>query len=300
MTPHATGVLATRDGQELYWETVGDPHGRPAVYLHGGPGSGSGEHARRYFTGYRGVLMDQRGAGRSRPSAVDPGTSLESNTTQHLVADLELLREHLGIDRWTVVGVSWGVTLGLVYAQTHPERVEAMVLGAVTAGTRREISWITRDMGRVFPREWEAFARDLPPDELPAAYARLLADPATRDAAAKAWCDWEDTHVSLMPGWSPDPRYQDPGFRYAFARMVTHYWGNDCFLTDGQVERDLRRISHLPAVLLHGRHDVSSPLDTAWRLHRAWPASELVVLGDAGHGGAGFAEQVTAALAHLL
>lgn len=299
MSPDTTGTLLTRDGQELYWETVGDPHGPPAVYLHGGPGSGASEQARRYFTGHRGVLMDQRGAGRSRPSAADPGTSLESNTTQHLVADLELLREHLGIDRWTVVGVSWGVTLGLVYAQTHPDRVDAMVLAAVTAGTRREIQWITREMGRVFPREWEAFARDLPPDDLPAAYARLLDNTATRDAAAKAWCDWEDTHVSLMPGWSPDPRYEDPAFRYAFARMVTHYWAHDCFLAEGQVDRDLHRIAHIPAVLIHGRHDVSSPLDTAWRLHRAWPASELVVLGDAGHGGAGFADQIAAALARL-
>lgn len=300
MSPFATGILDTPDGQQLYWETVGDPHGRPAVYLHGGPGSGSRGSARRYFTGWRGVLLDQRGAGRSRPAAADPATSLSTNTTSHLVADLELLRTHLGVDRWTVVGVSWGVTLGLVYAQTHPDRVDAMVLAAVTAGTRREISWITRDMGRVFPREWERFAADLPEDDLPAAYARLIENPVTRDAAAKAWCDWEDTHVSLMPGWSPAPRYDDPAFRYAFARMVTHYWGNDCFLDDGQVERDLHRIAHIPAVLIHGRHDVSSPLDTAWRLHRAWPASELVVLGDAGHGGTGFSDEIATALARLL
>lgn len=291
--PIESGVLPPEDGHHVAYEVVGTPDGIPAVFLHGGPGSGCGTGPRRLFdpARYRAVLVDQRGAGRSRPLASVPDADLATNTTAHLVADLERLREHLGVDRWVVVGVSWGCTLGLVYAQAHPDRVRALVLGAVTAGTRREAAWITQDMRRVFPREWDAFAgavppglRDLPPAE---AYARLLADPdpAVRDAAAVAWCRWEDVHVSLTPGWRPDPRYDDPEFRFRFTRLVTHYWSHDCFLADGQVLRDMPRIAHLPGVLVHGRLDVSGPLDTAWDLHRAWPASRLVVLDDAGHGG---------------
>jgi len=194
------------------------------------------------------------------------------------------------------------VTLGLAYAQAHPERVRAMVLMAVTAGTRREVEWITQDMSRVFPREWERFAGLVPEWErgdLPTAYARLLADPdaRVRDRAAREWCAWEDVHVSLAPGWAPDPRFDDPAFRGTFARLVTHYWSADHFLPDGAgVHPGMARVHGIPAVLAHGRFDVSGPLDTAWRLHRSWPGSELVVLGDAGHGGAGFADARAAAL----
>ena len=305
--PYDSGMLATADGQHLYWETVGEPDGTPGLYLHGGPGSGCSLAAREVFgAAYRGVLFDQRGCGRSRPSAVDPSTTLATNTTQHQIEDIERLRRHLGIERWVVYGVSWGVTLGLAYAQRHPERVSGLVLAAVTAGRRAEIEWITCDIARVFPREWERFRDGVPVAErdgsLPAAYARLLAhaDPVVRDAAARAWCDWEDTHVSLMPGWQPDARYDDPEFRFLFARLVTHYWSNDCFLTEGdEILSNMAAIAEIPAVLIHGRYDVSGPLETAWSLHRAWPASELVVLGDAGHGGRGFAEARAAALERL-
>jgi proline iminopeptidase len=190
-----------------------------------------------------------------------------------LVTDIEALRAHLGIDRWVVVGVSWGVTLGLVYAQAHPERVRAMVLGAVTSGSRRETEWITRDVGRIFPRQWEAFAAQVAAAErggdLAAAYARLLADPdpAVREGAARVWCAWEDTHVSLMPGWAPSPWFTDPTFRSVFARLVTHYWSHGCFLTDGQVLAGMPRLVGIPGVLIHGRYDVSGPADVAWRLH---------------------------------
>jgi proline iminopeptidase len=294
--PYESGLLPVTDGHSLYWETVGDRDGLPAVYLHGGPGSGSTLGARRYFdTGsYRAVLFDQRGSGRSRPLADDPADDLSTNTTAHLIDDLDRLREHLGI--------SWGVTLGLAYAQRHPERVIAMVLGAVTAGTRLETDWITRDMGRVFPREWERFASIVPVSEregdLAAAYARLLADPdpQVRVGAAREWCLWEDTHVSLMPGWTPSPRYQNAAFRMIFARLVTHYWSNGCFLAEGQILSNLHRLANVPAVLIHGRFDVSSPLDTAWRLHRAWPGSELVVIEDAGHGGGSFPGALVEAL----
>lgn len=305
--PHAAGMLDVTDGHRLYWETVGDPAGTPAVYLHGGPGGGSRPYARQFFDpqGYRAVLFDQRGCGRSTPLASGPDADLSTNTTAHLVADIERLREHLGIERWVVVGVSWGVTLALVYAQAYPQRVRALALGAVTAGTRREIDWITRDMGRVFPREWAEFVAGVPADEragnLAAAYARLLADsaPQVRAEAARRWCQWEDVHVSLMPGWTPSERFADAEFRSVFARLVTHYWGNDCFLADDQVRDGMHRLADIPGVLVHGRYDVSGPLDTAWWIHQEWPGSRLVVVDDAGHGGGGFSGELTAAVDSL-
>jgi len=302
--PYESGELDVGSGQILYWETVGNPNGVPAVWVHGGPGSGSAAEARRLFdpSAYRAVLFDQRGCGRSRPLASDTEAALSVNTTDHLVADLERLRAHLGISRWVVAGVSWGVTLALVYAQRHPDRVLAMVLGAVTAGSRREVEWVTRDMGGVFPREWDEFVALVPGAErggdLAAAYARLLADPNedTRQAAARAWCAWEDTHVSLAPGWTPDPRYADPAFRMVFARLVTHFWSHGCFLADGEVLAGMPRLTAIPAVLIHGRFDVSGPLGTAWAVHRAWPGSRLIVLEDAGHGGGDFSGELTDAL----
>ena len=201
-----------------------------------------------------------------------------------------------------VAGVSWGVTLGLAYAQQHADRVSAMVLGAVTASTRRETDWMTRDMGRLFPAQWQEFVAAVPAAErggdLAAAYARLLADPDlhVREDAARRWCAWEDTHVSLMPGWAPDPRYEDATFRAIFARLVTHDWSHGCFLADGQLFDHVDRLAGIPAVLVHGRYDVSGPLETAWRLQRAWPQSRLVILDDAGHGGGSFTAALAAAL----
>ena len=302
--PYESGMLEVSDGHRLYWETCGDPAGTPALWLHGGPGSGTSVTSRRNFdpTAYRAVLFDQRGCGRSTPLADGPHADLSSNTTAHLIADIERLREHLRIERWVVAGVSWGVTLAIAYAARHPGAVRALVLAAVTSADRREIDWIVRDMGRIFPREWAEFAALVPESErdgnLPAAYARLLADPdpAVRERAARAWCTWEDTHVSLLPGWEPDPRYADPAFRQLFARVVTHYWGNYCFLPDGDQLARIDAIAGIPAVLIHGRFDISGPLDTAWQLHRHWPASRLVVLENAGHGGAGFSDAIVAAL----
>jgi proline iminopeptidase len=302
--PYAAGMLAVTNGYELYWETVGKPDGLPAVWLHGGPGGGSGVGSRRNFdpAAYRAVLFDQRGCGRGRPSAGDVAADLSTNTTWHLVDDIERLRAHLGIDRWVIAGASWGVTLALVYAQRHPDRVVAMVLGAVTSGRRLETEWITRDMGRVFPREWDRFVAALPESErdgdLSAAYARLLAspDPDVRFTAAQEWCRWEDVHVSLVPGWTPRSEYDDPAFRMTFARLVTHYWSNGCFLDDHSVLDNTPTIAHIPATLIHGRYDVSGPLDTAWQLHRRWPSSRLIVVDDAGHGGGSFTNEIVAAL----
>lgn len=296
-----SGLLDVGDGHRLWWETVGPADGSPVVWLHGGPGSGTGPGARRLLDPSRhlGVLVDQRGSGRSvaprdPASPEDPHlTDLAANTTDHLVADLERLREHVGVDRWVVAGGSWGSTLGLVYAQRHPERVRALVLAPVTDGSWGDIAWLTRDVGRLWPGEWESLLALVPdvdltdPLAVPAAYARLLADPdpAVRAGAARAWCAWEDTHVRLAPGWRPSERYRDPAFRLAFSRLVTHYWGHGCFLRDGEVLDGMPRLADVPGVLVHGRLDVSGPLATAWRLHRSWPGSELVVLEDTGHGG---------------
>ncbi|MGH3784139.1 MAG: prolyl aminopeptidase [Pseudonocardiaceae bacterium] len=302
--PYESGMLQVPEGYSLYWETVGDRAGTPAVFLHGGPGSGCRPGARRNFDprAYRAVLFDQRGCGRSHPLANAPDADLSTNTTPHLVEDIERLREHLGVDRWVIVGGSWGVTLGLAYAQRHPQRVIAMVLAAVTSGTKRETDWITRDMGRVFPREWERFAGNIAPAErdgdLSAAYARILAhpDPDIRFHAANEWCLWEDTHMSLTPGSVPRLQHEDPDFQLAFARLVTHYWSNACFLAEDEILHNMDRLAGIPAVLIHGRYDISGPVDTAWHLHRSWPGSRLVVLDDAGHGGGSFTSEIVGAL----
>ncbi|RQO46893.1 prolyl aminopeptidase [Rhodococcus sp. KBW08] len=305
--PYESGLLEVSNGQSLYWETVGNPAGIPVLYLHGGPGSGCTVGARRFFDPetFRAVLFDQRGCGRSLPLASGPDVDLTVNTTAHILDDIERLREHLGIERWLVSGLSWGVSLGLVYAQAFPGRVIAMALGAVTGGTRLEIEWITRAMGRIFPREWEEFVAPLPVEErdgnLPAAYARLLADPdpVVRENAALQWCRWEDVHVSLMPGWTPSVRYQNPDFRRVMTRLVTHYWANDCFLAPNQILDGMDRLAEIPAILVHGLYDISGPLDTAWAIHQRWPGSELVVLDGAGHGGGGFNEAIVEALNSL-
>jgi proline iminopeptidase len=301
--PYETGMLDVGDGHSLYWEACGHPDGRPAVVLHGGPGSGCSPGMRRYFdpARHRIVLFDQRNAGRSTPWAGEPAVDLSANTTPHLLRDVERLRKHLGIDRWLLFGASWGVTLGLGYAEAFPERVSELVLAAVTSPDRWLLRWITRDVGRVFPREWDRFRAGVPAadrdGDLAAAYGRLLhhPDPAVRARAAQDWCDWEDTHVSLAPDAAPALSVMEPARQLAIARLVTHYWGNGCFLDDGQLLRDAGRLAGIPGVMVHGRFDVSGPLDVAWRMHQAWPDSELVVLDDAGHGGSSMFDAVVAA-----
>ena len=289
--PYAHGLLDVGDGNSIYWETCGNPAGKPAVVLHGGPGSGCGPVWRGLFdpAAYRVVLFDQRGCGRSTPDAGDPAVDLSTNTLEHLLGDIEALREHLDIERWLVLGASWGTTLGLAYAERHPERVTEAVLFLIALTQPREVEWITRDMGRLFPERWEVFRDGVPEADrdgnLADAYRRLLADPspAVRDRAARNWCIWEETHVSLVRGYRPSPRYDDPVFRMTFARLVSHYWAHAAWLPDGQLLRDASRLGGIPAVLAHGRLDVSGPLDTAWALAKAWPGSELTVVEDAGH-----------------
>jgi len=291
--PYDSGMLDVGDGHRVYWECCGNPAGKPAIYLHGGPGSGCTPGQRRFFDphAYRVVLFDQRGSGRSRPLPSAPDADLPANTTAHLIADIEALRRQQGVERWTVLGMSWGTTLGLAYAQTHPQRVDALVLALVTTTSRREVEWLTRDVGRIFPQQWDRFAAAVPDTmrHLPLvdAYATLLSDPdpMVRADAAREWCAWEDAHVSLAPGHQPNPRFEDPEFRLRFARLVTHYWRHAAFLEDDQLLRDAPTLDGIPGVLIHGRYDVSSPLETAWHLSQRWATSRLQVLDDAGHGG---------------
>lgn len=237
------------------------------------------------------MLFDQRGSGRSLPLASELNSNLASNTTLHLIDDIERLRDLLGIESWIILGLSWGTTLGLAYAHAHPRRVKAMVLGFVTTTSRAEVQWITEDVGRIFPREWERFSETVPQQlrsiPLVDAYAIMLADAdeTVRDRAAQAWCEWEDAHVSLTPGHQPNPRFDDTKFRLRFARLVTHYWRHAAFLEEDQLIRDASRLNGIPGALIHGRFDVSGPLSTAWQLHKRWTTSRLHILEDAGHGG---------------
>lgn len=290
--PYATGFLEVGDGHVLYWEVSGNPAGKPAVALHGGPGSGTSPFWRRLFdpARYRIVAFDQRGCGRSTPNAGEITADLATNTTHHLLADMELLRGRLGIERWLVLGGSWGTTLALAYAERHPELTTELVLFAVTNTSRREVDWITRQMGRLFPEEWDRFRNGVPAaerdGELVAAYARLLADPdpTVRARAARDWCDWEDVHMSLAGGNQGYLGKRDPAFQLTFARLVTHYWSHAAWLKEDELTRNATRLAGIPGLMVDGRLDVSGPPDIAWRLSRGWPDAERILVSDAGHG----------------
>jgi proline iminopeptidase len=284
--PYATGMLDVGDGQAIYWEASGNPDGKAAVALHGGPGSGLSAGRRRRFdqADYRLIQLDQRGCGRSTPHAGDWSTDLATNTTNHLIADLERLREHLGVERWLVWGGSWGVTLGLAYAERYPERVSEMILLSITNTRRSDVHWFAHETGRYFPEEWARFRNGVPEAErdgdLVAAYDRLLNGPGVsverRLEAARDWIAWEDAILSLEEGYVvPNPRYADERFMIAFARLVTHYFSNAAFLEDDELVRNAGRLTGIPALLVHGRLDLSGPPDVAWRLARAWPDAEL-------------------------
>jgi proline iminopeptidase len=282
--PHVHGLLDVGDGQQLYWEVSGNPEGKPAVLLHGGPGSGSYPGQRRWFdpSAYRIVQFDQRGCGRSTPSASDPVTDLSTNTTYHLIGDMERLRQHLEIERWLVCGASWGVTLGLAYAERHPDRVSELVFISVTMTRASDVHWLYHEAGRFFPEEWARFQAGVPEGErdgdLVAAYNRLLneqPDVAVRVRAAKNWCDWEDAVVSLEEGWTPNPRYTNPDFRMTFARLCAHYFSHAAWLDNDELLRNADRLAGIPGVLVHGRFDLGGPPDVPWLVARAWPGAEL-------------------------
>lgn len=305
--PFATGHLPVSDGNEIYWEASGNPDGKPAIHLHGGPGSGIMTGHRRRFDPTRWLIvsLEQRGCGRSRPLVTDPDAPpLATNNTQALIADIETLREHLTVERWLVTGLSWGTTLAFAYAQAHPERVSELVLAAITNTSEAEVQWITEDVGRIFPREWDAFAaaaQRKPGQRVIDAYYDLITDsePAVRERAALAWCTWEDTHVSLDPKYSHDTRYDDPAFRLLFTTLVTHYWKHNGFAPPGGILAGMDRLAGIPGVMIHGKLDVSGPLSTAWDVHKVWPGSELIVVGDEGHGGEVMIDELISAIARF-
>lgn len=302
--PYDEGMLDVGDGQLVHWAVSGNPHGKPALALHGGPGSGSSPGRRRSFdpARYRFVQFDQRGCGLSTPSVADPAVGLEHNTTEHLIADIEALREHLGVQRWLVWGGSWGVTLALAYAQRYPHRVSELVLVSVTMTRRADVHWLYHEAGRFFPEEWARFragSGDPGTDDLVAAYDRLLnahPDPLVRAQAAQDWCDWEDAVLSLEEGWSPSPSFTDPGFRMTFARLCAHYFSHAAWLADHQLLHEADRLAGIPGVLIHGRFDIGGPPDVPWLLARAWPDAELHLVRTGHAGGAEMTAQMLAAL----
>jgi proline iminopeptidase len=300
----ASGLLPVGGVHRIYWEESGNPDGVPAVYLHGGPGGSlnTGSYRTKFDPArFRIIGLDQRGCGRSTPRVTTPGYDLGENSTSFLVDDIERVRAHLGVERWLVNGVSWGSTLALAYAQAHPHRVTGVVLMAVTTTDRFQVDWITETVGAIYPEAWDRAASHAEQagvgyrrgeGRLIEAYARLMthADPVVRDAASYAWIDWEDSHDSIgSEATHGGGRWDDTDYRHVFATLVTHYWAHDAFLDPPILDR-MERLHRIPATLIHGRRDVSSPAVVAWRLHRKWPRSELIVVEDEGHGGPSMVE----------
>lgn len=285
--PFDSGRLSVDDLHSVYYEQCGNPRGKPAIFVHGGPGGGASPVHRRFWDPnvYRVVLFDQRGCGRSTPHA-----ELRKNTTWDLIADMERIREHLDIERWQLFGGSWGSTLSLAYAQQHPDRVTEMVLRGIFLLRRREIQWYYQDgASRIFPEAWEKFLGLIPKDErddLVGAYHRRLTslDPEDRLRAARAWSMWEGSTSRLVPDPDLIERTGESTFAEAFARIECHYFINGGFFQDDDyLLEEIHRIEQIPAVIVHGRYDVVCPVENAYHLHRAWPKSELIIAGQSGH-----------------
>ena len=285
--PYRSGGLAVGGGHEIYFEESGNPDGLPVLMVHGGPGGGSNPTMRRYHDPryYRIILFDQRGCGRSTPHAC-----LEANTTWDLVADMELLREELGIERWQLLGGSWGSTLALAYAERHPARVQALILRGVFLMRRSELLWFYQEgCGWVFPEAFEAYRSLIPADErhdMIAAYHRRVThrDPDIRLSAAKAWSVWEGSTLSLLPDPERVRNFAADTYALAFARIECHYFVNGGFFeVDAQLLRDAGRLRGIPGIIVHGRYDVVTPVKNAWDLKRAWPSADLRIVADAGH-----------------
>ncbi|SCZ10157.1 prolyl aminopeptidase [Microvirga guangxiensis] len=284
--PYDHGMLDVGDGHRVYWELCGNPDGKPVVFLHGGPGGGCSPTQRRLFDPkkYRILLFDQRGCGRSTPYA-----SLDNNTTWHLVADIERLREMLGVDKWMVFGGSWGSTLALAYAETHPERVTELVLRGIFTLRRAELLWYYQEGASwIFPDKWERYLAPIPENErgdLMAAYRKRLThpDPAVQREAAKAWSLWEGETITLLHNQDFSDQFGDEHYAIAFARIENHYFVNEGWFEEGQLIRDAHKLKGIPGVIIQGRYDVATPAKTAWDLHRAWPEAQFIMVPDAGH-----------------
>ena len=284
--PYETGQIDVGDGHSLYWERCGTRGAKPAVFLHGGPGAGCSPGHRRQFdpARYDILLFDQRGCGRSRPYA-----SLEANTTWHLVEDIERLREMVGVERWMAFGGSWGSTLALAYAQTHPDRVTELVLRGIFTFRQSELDWLYRQgASEIFPDKWEEFLAPIPEAErgdLVAAYHRRLTgdDAAEQLEAAKAWSKWEAETVTLLPNPAVIEEHTADEFAVAIARIENHYMINKGWIEEGALIRDAALLRDIPAVIVQGRYDCCTPPVTAWDLHKAWPEAELEIVPDGGH-----------------
>ena len=290
--PYASDWLAVGEGQQVYWEESGTPGGKPVVFLHGGPGGGSLPAHRRLFDpdAYRIILLDQRGCGRSRPHASEPGADLSANTSWHLVGDLEKLRVHLGIERWQVFGGSWGSALALAYAEEHPGRVTELILRGIFTLRRSELDfYYNGGAGQLFPERYAAFlapigGREFAGDAI-AAYAELLADPgpAVHGPAAVAWSSWEAATITLETDDALVAAFSEPAYALAFARIENHYFVHGGWFAEGQLIERADRLAGIPGVIVQGRYDVATPAVTAYDLHRAWPEADFVVAPRAGH-----------------
>jgi len=287
--PYARHELAVEQPHVLYIDESGSADGLPVLFIHGGPGAGCDSASRRYFDPalYRIVTFDQRGCGRSTPHA-----SLENNTTQALIADIERIREHLGIDKFVLFGGSWGSTLALAYAQAHPQRVHGLILRGIFLCRPQEFSWFYQEgASRLFPDYWEDYVAPIPVEErgdlMQAFYKRLTGtDQIAQMHAAKAWSTWEGRTATLRPNTQVVERFSEAHRALSIARIECHYFVNDAFLEPNQLLRDMPKIAHLPGIIVHGRYDAICPLDNAWALHQVWPNSELQIIRDAGHSAA--------------